>query len=200
MQPLRIGTPWVLHGSRARCQFESALENSNGDPIPPLLSIHLALECKDGRGDPLDAMVRNLDMLRQRLDPDREISGLSASLGEADDGVALLAELLQAVGKRFPLTFSRPGRWPCVIRGERRLQLQLQRELRQLGFCPVDAISSSATPPAPSDRFGIGPGAASCMSGWQFLAPNEWSEYRSSIDAGVYPVVQAKQVLGVGDG
>jgi hypothetical protein len=182
----------VLHGPRARQQFESALETSNGDPIPPPLTLHLALDCEGASGDPLDAMVRHLDMLRRRLDPDRELSAVTASLGLGEPALPLLADLVEAAGKRFPLAAGVRRPWLCLIRGEQRLRLQ--RALREVGFEPVEAHLEAAADALPADRFGIGPGAESAIGGWQFLAPAEWRDYRSAIDAWLYPVVQARQV------
>jgi hypothetical protein len=182
----------VLHGPRARQQFETALETSNGDPIPPPLTLHLALDSEGASGDPLDAMVRHLDMLRRRLDPDRELSGVSASLALGEPALVLLADLVEAARKRFPLAASMRRPWFCLLRGEQRLRLQ--RALRELGFEAVEAISEAVADGTPADRFGIGPGAESAIGGWQFLAPGEWGDYRSAIDAGLYPVVQARQV------
>lgn len=191
MQPSRLGREWVLHGQRARRQFEEALETSNGDLIPQPLVLSLSLTETSDVGDPLDALVRNLDMLRRRLDPDRELGGLCACLAGDPAALPLLRDLVEAVGRRFPLTAGARRPWPCVIRGEQRLALQ--REVREIGFVLADEGQVTPACAPDLDQLGVGPGAISLIGGWRFEAPAGWRDYRAAIDAGLYPIVEARQ-------
>lgn len=180
----------VLCGSRARMKFEEALNDSNADLIPQPLVLTVSLGDTDSTGDPLDALVRNLDMLRRRLDPDREVRALWTQVASGTS-LRLMSDLVDALWRRFPFRPLNTHSMRCVIQGD---CAPNDRALLQATGFELDTSGSEAEPNASTgDILGIGPGANSTIGGWRFLFDGDWPSYRAAIDAGLFPVSRAQR-------
>ena len=180
----------VLCGARARRKFEEALSDSNADLIPQPLVLTVSLVDSGSSSDPLDALVRNLDMLRRRLDPDREVRAVWTRIASGKS-LSLMNDLVDALWRRFPFRPLSPRSMRCMIQGD--CAPSDRALLKATGF-ELDPSDSQAEPDSSSgDLLGIGPGANSTIGGWHFFVDGDWISYRAAIDAGVFPVNRAQR-------
>lgn len=192
MKPISMFRGLVLHGSLARRQFVEALAGSNQDLIPQSmrLNIRFGRDAGCGPGDRLDALVRNLDLLRRHLDPDRQIRVIRADLEGDSPGSELLAELIAAVRQRFPAFVAACETTLGRSRGSEPLPPRRpvgRPQLRLVASAPaIDAFAK--------DSLGLGPGAESRIGGWRFEAPQAWSAYRAVMEGGEFPVASAQYI------